>query len=333
MTTIAAPRPYSRNWLADFDFSGPAPRYRQTGAEIALSPENLSEAPPWLAYFAAVHALAPRRAAFTIAFTPDRPRPWYLIWPVLKFAGARIVSSPETADVLFHFQDATRSTPVHFGIGDQVHINMACRSIAKSDVERAFSRAFGYDLALDPRIATGAAVEKSEINGAHSGRVIVCPQPKRPGFVYQRLIDNRIGADLVEDLRTVTVGGRPIVVFRKQRPIASRFANHNCRVLLDDPANVFSTEEMRDIAAFCAEMGMDWGGLDILRDASSGKLFIVDVNKTDMGPPIALPHGDKLRATRALAAAFKSFVERGGNAARAVGVKVPVLTHQRARAL
>lgn len=51
-------------------------------------------------------------------------------------------------------------------------------------------------------------------------------------------------------------------------------------------------------------IGLDWGGVDVLRDRSSGRIYIVDANKTDMGPPVALKLGAKLRATRRMAQAF-----------------------------
>ena len=39
----------------------------------------------------------------------------------------------------------------------------------------------------------------------------------------------------------------------------------------------------------------------ILRDRADGRLYIVDANKTDMGPPIALPIPPKLMAVRMIA--------------------------------
>ena len=42
---------------------------------------------------------------------------------------------------------------------------------------------------------------------------------------------------------------------------------------------------------------------------SASDLWIVDVNKTDMGPPIALPMADKLKATRTLAHALRAHVD------------------------
>jgi hypothetical protein len=53
---------------------------------------------------------------------------------------------------------------------------------------------------------------------------------------------------------------------------------------------------------------MDWGGLDILRDRRTKQIYIVDANKTDMGPPLALPLADKMRATRLLASALRRYV-------------------------
>ena len=56
-------------------------------------------------------------------------------------------------------------------------------------------------------------------------------------------------------------------------------------------------------------MKLDWGGLDILRDRANGRLYVVDVNKTDM-PPLALPFRDKVRAIALLGDALKRLLER-----------------------
>ena len=45
----------------------------------------------------------------------------------------------------------------------------------------------------------------------------------------------------------------------------------------------------------------------MLRDRNDGKLYIVDANKTDMGPPIALNLPDKIKATRMLRDAFRQY--------------------------
>lgn len=52
-------------------------------------------------------------------------------------------------------------------------------------------------------------------------------------------------------------------------------------------------------------MRLDFGGLDILRDKQTGRIYIVDVNKTDMGPPFALPLKEKLRAVDIIAKQFQ----------------------------
>jgi hypothetical protein len=94
-------------------------------------------------------------------------------------------------------------------------------------------------------------------------------------------------------------------VFLKRRPAARRFENHNAEVRLTTPEAAFSADERAQIAAFCAELRLDWGGLDVLRDRASGDIWIVDANKTDMGPPVSLPLADKVTATRWVAAALR----------------------------
>ena len=87
-----------------------------------------------------------------------------------------------------------------------------------------------------------------------------------------------------------------------------RFANHNSSVSLVRPRDVFSDDEIEQLGAFARAMGLDWGGLDVLRDRMSGRLYVVDVNKTDMGPPIALPFLDKIAAVAALGRALRQLV-------------------------
>lgn len=108
----------------------------------------------------------------------------------------------------------------------------------------------------------------------------------------------------MEDLRTCTVAGEPVLVFRKRRPVARRFANENVSVDMVRPEEVFSPAEIDLIRRFTSEIRLDWGGVDVLRNQDDGRIYIVDANKTDMGPPVALPLGQKLKATRRLARAF-----------------------------
>jgi len=300
------------NWINDFEWEWGRLRVKKTGAIVPFSKAIRSEVLAWFDFYFAVRR-APREAGapFTIAFAPDRPRPWYLIWPVLRLAGARFVSDTARADVVMQFEDATRPHPLEAPSDAKGRLmNFRCTDVSKSRVAEAFEAAFGYALAIDPKAHVGEAVEKSEENGAHDGRIVQCPTDPKPGCVYQRVVENRMGArpDLVEDIRTPTLGGRPFVVFLKRRRVTDRFANANVEVVVAKPEDVYSQDELAAIERFTQILGLDWGGLDVLRDAREGRLYIVDANKTDMGPPTALPLAEKLHATRVMARAFRAYV-------------------------
>jgi hypothetical protein len=303
-------------WLRDFRFGLTSLIVRKTGARVPYSPSVIAEVTAWFRYFFTARAAEPIGTPFTIAFTPERARPWYLVWAVSRIAGGQLSKDTSNADVVMHFEDATitpNKPPLKLKRGARL-INFSCPDVSKTRIATAFEAAFGYPLALDPTRHAGLAVEKSEINGAHDGHVVQCPAHRLPGRAYQRLVDNR-GEDLsmVDDLRTCTVNGRPVCVFIKRRPLAKRFQNTNTEVLFRMPVEVFSEKEMERIGAFTREMGLDWGAIDILRHRADGKLYVVDANKTDMGPPIALPLADKMKATRLLAAAFRAYA-LGGHA-------------------
>jgi hypothetical protein len=296
-------------WTSDVSVRGRALQVKKTGAVIPLDRALVSEAANWLGLYAAIRAkMALNRLGPPgpkIWFAPDRPRPWYLIWAAAAWTGVGIARTPEEACASFYFDDATQGRPP--ARWHSRAFNYACTDISKSRVAQVFEEVFGYPLSVDPERGFGPAVEKGEANGAHDGRLVSLPTPARPGRTYQRLIDN-VEDGLAVDLRTPVVGGKPVLVFIKRRPVADRFANHNSRVSLTRPQDVFSDAEIDKLGEFSRAMGLDWGGLDVLRDRASGRLYVVDVNKTDMGPPIALPFADKIAALARLGRALRQLV-------------------------
>jgi hypothetical protein len=313
--TDATPRVFQTSgsvWLKDFEFGLTGLTVRKTGARVPYSPSVISQVTAWFRYFFAAKAMPPLTPHFSIFFTPERARPWYLIFAVSRAAGAKLAKDAASADVVMQFEDATYSPndpPSKLKSGVKL-VNFNCRDVSKTNVARACAAAFGNPLAVDPTTFTGQAVEKSEINAAHDGHIVQCPTAPIPGRVYQRVVDNRMNSDLslVEDLRTCTVGGRPVLVFIKRREVTKRFLNTNTEVLLRTPEEIFSPAEIDQISAFTREIGLDWGGVDVLRDRGDGKLYIVDANKTDMGPPVSLNLPDKIKATYILRDAFRKYV-------------------------
>ena len=297
-----------KSWLSDFKFRNGRFEVLKTGATARLDLSVLWEVAVWLMFFGCLQLrvgwlmLRPREVA-TIGFTPDQPRPWYLVRSAASWSGMRVVP-PAEADVIMFFEDATWSDPLSKSTTQQ-SLNFACHDISKSRVASVFESVFGYPLAINPVIHQGLAVEKSEINSMHDGRVVKCPCERRDGKVYQRLIDTFDGTHLT-DMRTPCIGGTPILVWEKCRSARDIFSVHNRRVTLRRPNQVYSPEEIVAIERFCAAFELDWGGLDILRDRDNGRIYIVDVNKTDVGPVIALRLWHKIvsisRLGRALAA-------------------------------
>lgn len=285
-------------------------RSRKTGTGLPLNAVLVGDSLKWLAWFGVVKiaALTAPRGGPTVWFTPDQPRPWYVIWAAAALAGVRIARSPGEADAVFRFEDATVAAPPPPG---RRVLNGGCTDVSKSAVAAAFERVFGYPLAVDPATWRGPAVEKGEINGAHDGRVVLCPTPAVPGRTYSRLIDTVTDGAAI-DLRVACVGGEPVLVYRKRKDPARRFAIDNVSVALRRPDQAFSPAELGGLTRLCAALHLDWASLDVLRDRADGRLYVVDVNPTDMGPPLALPLRDKLAATRALGAALRALIEGAG---------------------
>lgn len=290
--------------FSDFDWSLRGVRVRETGAEIAFS-FGLAKDVIRGGFYIIVEGLRLRpRPLSGVAFAQNSPRPWYLLWGTLRQAGLR---AKPTGAVCLHFSDQTHIPQAK--LDDRLHINGRCTDISKSHVATTFAKIFGYDLSLDPSTASEPYLEKGEENGIHDATIETQTKSAEPGRVYQRLIDNSTEDGTVLDYRCPTVYGSIPVIFLKERPVAQRFENLNTRVRMSTAEECFSPDEISKISAFCKAMQLDWGGLDILRHAGDGRIYIVDVNKTDMGPPLTLPIKEKLSAVKTLGLALQDALE------------------------
>ena len=298
-------------WWSDWAYRDGIVSVKSTGHQLPLGRKFIAVCLNWLVFYICIEAwrlASMRQRGPRIAFTPHKPRPWYFIWACTHALGGRIIRNQAKADLTIYFEDTTAS-PAPQLPQTSAHMNFGCCDVSKSHVAHVFEQTFGYGIAVNPSSYVGPVVEKSEINGAHDGRVIQAPFTPKQGCAYQRLVDNRCGDSQVMDYRCVIVGNEMPLLFVKRRKIGKRFTNINCDVRLVETGETFSETETAQLIEFAARMGLEWGAMDVLRDKNDGLLYVVDVNKTNIDPPIAMPLKDKLKATSEVAKSLKTFVE------------------------
>ncbi len=300
-----------RDWFADLEFRWDGLIDRKTGRKIGVAELTPMELIKFLGYLALVlmQSAAARlgaRVPINVYFAPDTPRPWHVIWSAAALAGIRFARDDAAANCVFYFEDKTYGAPQLVAGG--CAINGGCGDISKSQVAKIFEQIAGYPFALDPALHTGVAVEKSEDNGAHDGRLVQCPSRPFPGKAYQVFVDSAHGGVAV-DYRTTIIGRRPLFVLIKAKPAADRFSIHNSSVKFASLEAVFSAAEIDLITRFAAAMQLDWAALDVLRDRTTGRIYVVDVNKTDMGPAVDLCWADRERLKRIITPALLSLVK------------------------
>ncbi len=261
----------------------------------------------WLSYPALFHYWWQNTTSNrTIRCAPEKPLEiGYEIVKLAMVLGIQLCEDVDDADLGLTWQDITvrtaplPSAPTYF-------LNRGCPDIGKDHVQDVFESVFGYPLRLDPTKHHGTSAKKSVRNATHDGAVVECPiSVPEPGFVYQKLINNRFDDEHIFDLRTPFYHGTLPLVYRKLRPIKTRFGNTNAAVKLLRTEDVFSTEEQAMLIEFGQALKLDYGGMDVLRDMDSNKLYVVDVNTTPFGPPAELPNDERRRALSILAQAFQ----------------------------
>ena len=225
-----------------------------------------------------------------ILFGPDYPdKEFYSLALIIHQLGWTVTSDPSSDfDFAMVWSDQTWVEPPAFfpavALSKPV-LNLRCTDISKSRLEQVFEEVFGYGSFIDPTRDTGRCVEKSEENAVGGGRVVDCPLPRRElGRVYQRLIDSEQDGVQIEYRTPVILGEIPLVkVWHREPPRGPVHERRWLGTFPTETGRVFTDDECRRILELAARLGMDYGELDILRCKHSGRLYVIDANKTPSG--------------------------------------------------
>jgi hypothetical protein len=192
--------------------------------------------------------------------------------------------------VVLHWADVTvrQDPPTDL---DPRAINAGVRDISKRHVSEVHGKVLGYDLEPEPEATE--FVEKSDANASHDGRIVERPSGA-PGVVVERLVDNRLDEHLVINHRVSVMDRQIAWTVVRYRSVSDRFhlGGKSLWAVVVDAAATFSLDEQERMIAMCEAMGADWAELDVLRDRTSGLLYVVDVNPTPGAPITALPPAD-----------------------------------------
>ena len=147
-------------------------------------------------------------------------------------------------------------------------------------------------------------MRKTDRQSAHDGKIVKMPLEPDPAYLYQKLIDNRISIDTICDIRLPIFLGEIPLVFLKSRSIEGTFEYADSKVLnywVDIVEKYLSQEEISLVKEFCDIIGLDIGEIDTLRDNSTGKLYIIDVNNIPGGNVfVRIKNGKKVEHDLAL---------------------------------
>lgn len=248
-----------------------------------------------------------------ICFVPAKPVSSAVITKLCAVSACRMTKRTGKGIVNFKYLDDTYPLLNH--LQENGMINGKCVDISKKNVEKISELVFGYSTQIDATSFKGKAVEKSDQNAQHDGRVINCPlsvEQIKKDCVYQKIIDNTIEYDsksMVLDYRVPVHGAQVPLVYKKYRPIETRFSNTNTFVELTEVEEVFSADEVKRILEFARQIGIDYGEFDVLRDKADGKIYVVDANLTPWGPPNGLSKSDQIKAVERLGKTFSALLK------------------------
>lgn len=256
----------------------------------------------------------PRRS-FRLLFYPQRPSKHSTIYKIVKMLNYEIVNNPDKPyDLAIAWEDTTFRTSSLFEVVDDGKIiNGHCGDISKRKTDIEFRNIFNYSTFIDPLTFTGICVKKSNLNATHDGKLIQCPiESPEDGFVYQKAVNNKNDLYGVYDIRTFIINGTIPFVLIKQKKESKRFRDYYTFSIVCETHTVFTQEEKDNIIQFCRNIGMDYGELDILRDSTDNRIYIIDANNTPWWCG-SLPEAESVDALTILAETFKKEFITSGN--------------------
>ena len=161
-------------------------------------------------------------------------------------------------------------------------LNIRCTDVTKTNVDKIFKAVFKYSSMADTT-KFGYCIKKSERQSAHDGQITRLPCKKEKGFIYQKLLDSRSGMHYICDIRMPIFMGKIPLLFMKCRDTKGTF-DHTFATKKKywTPAlhEYLSADEIAKIIEFCTLIGLDLGEIEAIRDNSTQKLYIFDVNDT-----------------------------------------------------
>lgn len=223
----------------------------------------------------------------------------------------------EEYDVVINWQDLTHNSIdtdsyinesfAYTGLrGPTIRINAKCNDISKKAIGLANKAVLGYELDIDPSKHEGFVVCKSDANATHDGSIITCPidtNQIQQSKTYNVLIDNTDG-EWAYDMRMIYMGQILDFFYLKRRPIGERFSNTNSYVEIKDTLSHFNQNEIQNLNSVCKQLRLDYGEVDVPRDRTTQKIYLVDVAKTPAGPPNGLPWSEARKAIQIMSVAF-----------------------------
>jgi len=155
-------------------------------------------------------------------------------------------------------------------------INARCYDARKTYNEKVMMDVFGYNSIADSSY-TGRVLKKSIYQGEHDMTPVESVGDE-DGYIYVKEIDNTDGKRVVDYRIYVFDDFIPFVIV-KDKPIRKRYGGASkARLSVCDAYYYFEPDEIKNILSYCKQYGSHITELDVLRDNTDGRIYVVDNN-------------------------------------------------------
>ena len=169
-------------------------------------------------------------------------------------------------------------TPKELMDDKRLVFNRRCNDVTKSKVDRVFKNVFGYTSEGNTN-RYGYCVKKNEGQCKKDFEIVNTPCENKQGYFYQIFFNNRIKVNWTREYRFYICMDKSIMVVR-DKTVEGTFIPKKGKqeTFVDDVRNHFTRDEQEKIMEVCNLLGLDLGAVDVIRDYSTGKVYVLDIN-------------------------------------------------------
>lgn len=236
---------------------------------------------------------------------PSRPSWIFVTLALLKIRLVTYDTKGPRIDMGLNWRHESEWSSVKEAYRPDVHvINDEIETISKDRIDELHESWFGHGLSVDPTVYSDSIVVKPKGNALGPVHVEEGPiDDLDPDMVYQRFVKNYEDGRFI-DYRFYILRGQTKYIAKGYWELPPGRLKVNCVRSLEVSISEYGAADVTRIEAFVRSLGVEFAAVDVVRDRSAFRDYVVDINPTAFQPRYGMSRAEQAELLARLSIEF-----------------------------